>query len=236
MNKQSFHILSHDEQILLLDSLYQNGKIRDWTLIQLCLKTGLRNAEVCALNNSQVVKFGAVVTVLDIEKDIAYSNPRQLPLIDSVRGALKIYYQWKAQHEMSLALDAPFFNTLYTHKRLVPLDFQRIMANASKVTIEIHVSELPIMMDAIEMYEKGVTTSANHDNRAMVERFTRFDKGHSEWHEEVLFDPQTNGGLLISVPSRLGKKLLQILRNGGVEHASIIGQVIPFNNYYLQFV
>jgi len=110
------------------------------------------------------------------------------------------------------------------------------MANASKVTIEIHLSELPIMMEAIEMYEKGVTTSANHDNRAMVERFARFDKGHTEWHEEVLFDPQTNGGLLISIPSRLGKKFLQILRNGGVEHASIIGQVMPFNNFYLRFV
>ena len=63
----------------------------------------------------------------------ADGNPRQLPLADSVIEALKIYLQWKASHHQPVEAKAPFFCTLYTKKRLVPLDIQRIVKNASKV-------------------------------------------------------------------------------------------------------
>lgn len=133
MPKRSLHVLSRSEQLLLLSSLYQQGKIRDWAMIKLCMQTGLRNAELCSLNNLHLVKFGGVVTLLDIDPEIAFARPRQLPLSDSVRGSIKTYLQWKADHGHPLEPAAPLFCTLYTRKRLGTLDFYRIVLSASTV-------------------------------------------------------------------------------------------------------
>jgi selenide,water dikinase len=41
----------------------------------------------------------------------------------------------------------------------------------------------------------------------------------------ILFDPQTSGGLLISVAESKAQKLLDNLKHAGVKHSSIIGQI-----------
>jgi integrase/recombinase XerD len=133
MIKPPFHILSDDELSYLSDTLRKQAKIRDLALIQLCAATGLRNAEACALNNHHFIKFGAVVKVLDIDEHLAFAVPRQIPLSQNVREVVEIYWQWKEEHCYPLAPNAPFFCTLYTKKRLVPLDFHRIVKNASKI-------------------------------------------------------------------------------------------------------
>jgi integrase len=104
-----------------------------WALIALCLKTGLRNAEACALNNEHLIRFGGVVGGLDIDASVAFSSPRTIQLDDSVRAVLSTYYHWKVERGDPLDAHAPFFTTLYTRKRLVPLDFQRIVRKASAV-------------------------------------------------------------------------------------------------------
>jgi integrase len=115
-----FHVLSCSEQSNLLDALKADDRIRDWALIALCLKTGLRNAEVCALNNQHLIKYGGVVDVLDIDEDIAFGKRRQMLLDDSVRAVLDTYHRWKVSNGYPLDATAPFFTTLYTRKRLVP--------------------------------------------------------------------------------------------------------------------
>ncbi len=134
MAKSSIRILSSHEQSILRDSLYQRGEIRDWSLVQLCLNTGLRSAEVCRLNNRHLLHLqsGIIVSVLDVDAKIAYHQPRQLPLTDIVRHALMLYWEWKVDHGASLDTDAPFFCTLRTNKRLVPLDIQRVIKRTSE--------------------------------------------------------------------------------------------------------
>lgn len=43
---------------------------------------------------------------------------------------------------------------------------------------------------------------------------------------DICFDPQTSGGLLISVPQEKGAKLLSLLRDRGVEDAAVVGEVL----------
>ena len=99
------------------------------------------------------------------------------------------------------------------------------MAKGSGVTLEIKISEVPILNEALEMYEKGMSTGVNASNRALVEKVTRFEKTLQPWNEEIFYDPQTGGGLLASVPEAHGQALLTALHNSGVEKARMIGNV-----------
>ena len=102
------------------------------------------------------------------------------------------------------------------------------MAEGSDVTLEIRVDDVPIMREALEMYQKGMRTGVNAANRALIEDFVRFEKSLPAWHEEIFVDPQTSGGLLMSVPTAQSESLLTALRNGGVTEAQVMGIVKSF--------
>ena len=86
------------------------------------------------------------------------------------------------------------------------------------------------------MYEKGVSTGVNAENRASIEKETRFASTLSTWHQESFVDPQTSGGLLVSLPAAQGDTLLNALRDKGVEAACIIGTVAELKDEtYLTF-
>jgi selenide,water dikinase len=100
------------------------------------------------------------------------------------------------------------------------------MAQGSKVRIEIAYGRLPVHPYAVEMYRKGETTGSNKANRAMAKGWweKRVQCTHAE--EELLFDPQTSGGLLLAVPEGQAGTLVQKLKEAGVQDAVIIGSVI----------
>ena len=99
------------------------------------------------------------------------------------------------------------------------------MAKASGVYLEIRIKDLPIMDEALKMYKKGVTTGVNAFNRQMVEQHFRFETDLPPWHEEIVFDPQTNGGLLVAVSETQAENLVNALHAKGVTAAKIIGNV-----------
>ncbi len=99
------------------------------------------------------------------------------------------------------------------------------MAAGSGVRLEIEMDALPVMAEALKMYEKGVTTGVNAYNRQMVERHTRFDRKLPAWHREIVYDPQTSGGLMVSVPEEQAESLLDALHAGGVADAKLVGCV-----------
>jgi selenide,water dikinase len=111
------------------------------------------------------------------------------------------------------------------------------MAEGSDVTLEIHTDDVPIMREALEMYQKGVRTGVNAANRALIEDSTYFEKSLPDWHEEIFVDPQTSGGLLMSLPAPQSESLLTALHNGGVTEAQIVGNVKSFvEPNYLVFI
>lgn len=99
------------------------------------------------------------------------------------------------------------------------------MADGSNVTLKISMDQIPVMNEALAMYEKGMSTGVNLYNRQMVGDHIRFQRDLPGWHEEIVFDPQTSGGLLVAVPKAQGEGLLHELHNAGVKQAKTIGTV-----------
>ncbi len=99
------------------------------------------------------------------------------------------------------------------------------MAQGSDVSIELHASEIPVLPEALEMYQKGVTTGVNKENRALIENHVSFASSISVHQQELFVDPQTSGGLLLSLGKENAPDLLTALHDGGLEYATIVGAV-----------
>ena len=103
------------------------------------------------------------------------------------------------------------------------------IARGSGLTLEISAADVPVMPEALEMYEKGVGTGANAANRELIRDATRFDAALPERHDEIFVDPQTSGGLLVSVSPDQGRNLLTALHDAGERWARIIGSAKPLD-------
>jgi len=104
------------------------------------------------------------------------------------------------------------------------------MARGAGVCMAIDIQSLPIMDQALEMYQQGVSTAKNATNREQVQPYLRFDAELPPWHQEIVFDPQTSGGLLLALPASQSGPLCQALKNAGVARATIIGSVEPLED------
>jgi selenide,water dikinase len=98
------------------------------------------------------------------------------------------------------------------------------LARASRVTIEIASARVPLIAGALELAERGMLTSGDKTNREYVGDDIRFDERVGNQMRSLLFDPQTAGGLLISIAEDRAEALLARLRNTYGE-AAIIGRV-----------
>jgi selenide,water dikinase len=101
------------------------------------------------------------------------------------------------------------------------------VAHGSDARVALKYKDLPFYPGALEMYEKGETTGSNLANRAMVAKHhLKIEKKLTTPEEELLYDPQTSGGLLLSVADSDAQSLLTDLHEAGVAYAVQIGQVI----------
>lgn len=100
------------------------------------------------------------------------------------------------------------------------------MATGSGVQINLFYNKLPFYSHALEMYRRGETTGSNKANRKLSDGHLEIVTKLSKEEEELLFDPQTSGGLLLSVPEPQGDPLVKALRNAGVEIAVTIGTAV----------
>lgn len=101
------------------------------------------------------------------------------------------------------------------------------MAHGCNRKIIIQHKDLPFYPGALEMYQKGETTGSNKANRALVNthHYTR-QLTLTESQDELLYDPQTSGGLILAVPEAQANDLLAALHSAGVIAASKIGAVV----------
>jgi len=102
------------------------------------------------------------------------------------------------------------------------------MARASNVTLVIDSAKIPIFDEADSMYESGFTTGVNASNREMVEQDCDLSK-LSPTLQELMVDPQTNGGLLVSVPGEQADMIIKQLTSAGIEKSCIIGRVMTYD-------
>jgi len=100
------------------------------------------------------------------------------------------------------------------------------MAKGSGVRIQLSYDNLPFHPHALEMYRKGETTGSNKSNRKIADGFWEKERQLDRHAEELLFDPQTSGGLLLSLPASQAGELVRKLKLAGVEDAVVVGEVV----------
>jgi len=100
------------------------------------------------------------------------------------------------------------------------------MIENSMVGMEINIAAIPIFPEVRGFAEMGLIPGGTHRNKefrlSMIEHAGVIDD--DIWN--ILFDPQTSGGLLISIASADADTLIENLHRHGIEDAAIIGEVI----------
>jgi selenide,water dikinase len=100
------------------------------------------------------------------------------------------------------------------------------MACASKATIKIDSSAVPLLEGALELASQGMLTSGDKTNREYVGADVEIAEAVDPNMIKLLFDPQTAGGMLIAIAEDKSDALLRTLKEH-YPHARIIGHVIP---------
>jgi selenide,water dikinase len=99
------------------------------------------------------------------------------------------------------------------------------MANGSNVTLVIRVNQLPLLKGLEQIDLVKFRTRASKSNREYVEPHLKIEGSPNAMHLEAVFDAQTSGGLLISVPAEKANALLIELRERRTLAAAVIGEV-----------
>lgn len=99
------------------------------------------------------------------------------------------------------------------------------MVEGSDVGMRIYASRVPYFPEAEEFAKMGLVPGGTYRNKEFREQMVDLHPEIPPWLVDILFDPQTSGGLLISVPEERAEELLARLKQRRVE-AAIIGEVI----------
>jgi selenide,water dikinase len=100
------------------------------------------------------------------------------------------------------------------------------MAQNSGVGFAIFASALPIFEEAVALSGAGFLPGGLQRNLEYYSNCVTFGQHVEEHTRRILFDPQTSGGLLISVGAEHAAELLSDLRRGGVPQAVVVGEVV----------
>ena len=103
------------------------------------------------------------------------------------------------------------------------------MVKGSDVTINLDSKGVPLLPDVLELIRKGMLTRGDKNNRTYVGDTVRIGKDVSAEMQSALFDPQTAGGLLISLPENAAGEFLK-----EVDCATVIGSVSAHGNYLIE--
>lgn len=105
------------------------------------------------------------------------------------------------------------------------------MASASEVTFKIFKDKLPIINSVEEYAKMGLVPAGTYNNRNYLNGKYELNNV-DDFICDILFDPQTSGGLLISISKEEGIKLFEELEKLDLKTA-IIGEVIEFNDKHI---
>lgn len=100
------------------------------------------------------------------------------------------------------------------------------MARASNVSLQLQLAEVPLLEGALESVRAGILSTLHPDNLRGKRAIANLDAVAQAERFPLLFDPQTAGGLLASVPSASAANCLRELRENGYPHAAIVGQAM----------
>jgi len=100
------------------------------------------------------------------------------------------------------------------------------MASASHVSFKIFSEAVPLLEGVLDFTAKGCVPGGNRNNWDYVQQHVSVEKEIDPLRLKVLHDPQTSGGLLVSLPKSSAPEYVKRLAGNGI-HAVAIGEVIP---------
>jgi selenide, water dikinase len=99
------------------------------------------------------------------------------------------------------------------------------MLAPNNVEMELNLADVPALDGALETLQQGIFSSLHQDNSLVSRDIFNSEAYLNNARFELLFDPQTAGGLLASVAESAAENCIRQLRENGFEHACAIGRV-----------
>lgn len=100
------------------------------------------------------------------------------------------------------------------------------MLKNSRVSAVVNSTAVPVFDNVMECLGKGLQPGGLQRNRDYYSPAVKIESGVPEYIMDVLFDPQTSGGLLISLAAEKAEGLLGKLGRAGITEAVIVGEIV----------
>lgn len=107
------------------------------------------------------------------------------------------------------------------------------VALMSKVTLRFSASRLPVFEEARALARDSIMPGGSFSNKDYYGQFAKVEDSVPEEMQNIAFDAQTSGGLLMSVPRDKADQMLKELHNQGVKDAVVVGEVIPHDKAHI---
>ena len=172
-------------------------------------KQGMRQGDVLIL--SKPLGTGALLAAdMRYQAGQVWMERALRQMLVSNRGAATIL----AEHEASACTDVTGFG-LAGH----------LLEMIVSGPVKLYSGDIPALDGALECLQRGVFSSLHADNKLTERDIDGPQMLRESARYEMLFDPQTAGGLLAAVPETRVKSCLSALHEAGLEQAAVIGQV-----------
>ena len=99
------------------------------------------------------------------------------------------------------------------------------MVSGSGWGVRVESARVPFFPEAAEYATMGLIPAGAYRNREYREGLVEFDPSVDRVLQDILFDPQTSGGLLMSIPREFSDSMMKALLEKRVTGAAIIGEV-----------
>ncbi len=110
------------------------------------------------------------------------------------------------------------------------------LAKGGNAQIDLFYDRLPFYPNALQMYRKGENTGSNKANSKLVAGYLEIAGSRSAAQQQLLFDPQTSGGLLLAVAAAQTDDLIATLKKEGVDAATRVGEVVAAGQPYIRVI
>ena len=109
------------------------------------------------------------------------------------------------------------------------------MVTGSGCSVRIESRQVPILPETADFAGMGLVPGGAFKNKSFRQAMVAFADGVDAVMQDMLFDPQTSGGLLISIASQHAEALAEALTRRGVPAAAVIGEVLddPIEKIYV---
>lgn len=101
------------------------------------------------------------------------------------------------------------------------------VAKGSKVSIALESSTLPLIEGAQEFASMGIIPAGMYSNKQYVESSVEYLSQIEQSIDDIMYDPQTSGGLLVAINREDAEEALRLLKELDKNPFALIGEVVP---------